>query len=155
MINIYIRDANVLDLPAINELLLLSKGHWGYDQEFLDKFLYYLGLTPQYLHLSTTKLLFAGDDLVGFYSLILNKSSTLDLDHFFIHPKFIGQGWGKKLWIDCCKTTKELGKKEFTLWSDPHAENFYIKLGCKKVGKAKSDLAPNRYLTVYRYKIKE
>lgn len=153
MINVHFRHATNDDLAKINELLRLSKGHWGYDKEFLDKFLYYLGLTPAYLHISTTRLLFVGDDLVGFYSLVM-KNGVLELDHLFVHPSFMRQGWGMQLWKECCNTVKELGKNEFTLWSDPHAEDFYNKLGCKKIGKAKSDLAPNRYLSVYRYKIK-
>lgn len=154
MLNAYIRPAMIADLPIINEVLRLSKGHWGYDQDFMDKFMYYLGLTPEYLFFSHTRLLFLGDDLVGFYSLTCKKAG-LELDHLFIHPNFMLQGWGSKLWQDCCKTVKELGKREFTLWSDPGAEKFYIKLGCKKIGKAKSDLLPNRYLSVYRYKIKD
>lgn len=154
MLNTFIRPATLLDLPAINEVMRLSKGHWGYDQNFMDKFLYYLGLTPEYLFMSSTRLLFLGDDLIGFYSL-MPKKTGLELDHFFIHPQFMRSGWGMKLWKDCCKTVKELNVREFSLWSDPHAEQFYIKLGCKKVGKAKSDLLPNRYLSVYQYKIQK
>jgi len=41
-----IKDASSNDLNKINELLRLSKAYWGYDAEFLDRFMKKLG----YLH---------------------------------------------------------------------------------------------------------
>lgn len=91
--------------------------------------------------------------MVGFYSFCINDDNLLMLDHFFLHPDYIGKGWGRKLWEACCKTVVELNKSEFILCSDPHAEFFYLKMGCEKIGVQQSNLCPTRYLPILKYQI--
>lgn len=50
-------------------------------------------------------------------------------------------------------SSRELGKHEFIIWVDPHAENFYLKMGCKKIGVKKSSMMPNRYPSILQFKI--
>ena len=91
--------------------------------------------------------------LIGFYGLAANSSNELELDHFFINPHFIGQGFGRKLWEHLTETIKHLGKNEFTLWSDPGAEAFYSKMGCEKIGTKESPMAKGRYPAIFKYTI--
>ncbi len=44
-------------------------------------------------------------------------------------------------------------KNEFIIWSEPHAEDFYLKKGCAKIGTRPSVVVPNRYPSVLKYKI--
>lgn len=99
--NITIKDAKSSDLNNINELLRLSKAHWGYDNAFLD----------------------------------------------------IGKGVGRMLWHTCCQEAKNQGQSEFIIWSDPNAEKFYIKMGCKKIGVRKSPMMPDRHPPILKFKL--
>lgn len=149
------KDAKISDIRAINDLKRASMAHWGYDDEFLNKFMEITGLTEDYLNRSITQLLYAHNQLVGFYSLIFHQDTTLELDNLYVHPDYIGNGFGNTLWFACCKKAKDLGKNEFILWSEPNAENFYLKKGCQKTGERKSLIIPNRYPSVLKFKIKE
>lgn len=150
---IKIKDATPSDLKQINEIMQLSKKHWKYDDEFLTKFISKFGITNEYIENHTTKLLYLDESLVGFFSFSINKENEFELDNFFLHPNFIGKGIGRKLWDACCQTAKELGQKEFILWSDPNAESFYLKMGCQKIGVRESPMMPNRYPPILKYKL--
>lgn len=151
--NIEIRTAELQDIEAINHLLRLSKAYWGYDEAFINKFMEKLCITPNHFGKTTILLFYVNGEIAGFYNFLVNEDKTLELDNFFLHPKYIGKGFGKKLWDACCNTAKEFGRNEFIIWSDPHAENFYIKMGCEKIGARASPVMPNRYPPILRYKI--
>ena len=58
------------------------------------------------------------------------------------------------MWDACCQEAKKQGENEFIIWSDPNAENFYLKMGCQKIGVRESPMMPNRYPPILKYKIK-
>jgi streptomycin 6-kinase len=151
--NIRIKDASIDDLNQINHVLRSSKSYWGYDQNFLDLFMEKLGMTEEYLKKHTIKLFYVNNQLAGFYNFLINDEGLFELDTFFLHPNSIGKGLGRKLWHMCCKTAKEQNKDEFIIWSDPHAENFYLKMGCEKIGVRQSPMMPDRYPPILRFKL--
>lgn len=151
MNNENIRDATLNDLNDINYLIQVSKSHWGYDEDFLKRYIKKFCITPEYLKNNTVKLLYSDHKLIGVYSFSFDKDNLLELDNFFIHKDFIGKGYGLKLWNLCCHTAIELGKNQFTLWSDPYAATFYLKMGCEKIGVRQSPMLPNRYPPVLRW----
>jgi len=151
---ISIKNAKLDDLEKINEILRSSKSYWGYDTEFIDSFMKKLGVTIFYMQSHTIKLFYVHDDLAGFYSFGMNDENQFELDNFFLHPNYIGQGIGFKLWDACCQTAKEIGQDEFIIWSDPNAEGFYLKMGCEKIGVRSSPMMPGRYPPVLKYKIR-
>lgn len=136
-----ITNATENDIEAINQLLRISKAHWGYDEEFLDRFMENFSINVERLKKTTTRLFYVDDKLAGLFGFIINEDDLLELDNFFLHPDYLGKGFGYKLWHACCDTAKELGKNEFIIWSDPNAENFYLKMGCEKIGVRKSPRA--------------
>jgi streptomycin 6-kinase len=150
---IEIKKAELNDLDTINHLLRLSKAYWGYDEEFVNKFMGIFSMTAERLQKTTTLLFYVDGEIAGFYGFIINENKTLELDNFFLHTNYIGKGLGRKLWAACCNTAKELGENEFVIWSDPNAENFYIKMGCEKIGMKKSPIMPNRYTPILKYKM--
>jgi N-acetylglutamate synthase-like GNAT family acetyltransferase len=154
MNNYQFRDAGLHDLQEINHLLRISKAYWGYDEKFLDSFMVKLGITEDYINKNNIQLFFLDNRLVAFYNFVSNHLE-LELDNLFIHPDFIGKGSGRQLWKKCCKAAKSMGYYEFTIWSDPNAENFYLKMGCKKVGVRQSPLMPGRFPPVLKYKLEK
>lgn len=143
--NLQLQDAKLDDLQKINHLLRLSKAYWGYDEKFLNSFMRKLGITEGYMQKNNIKLFLRDTRLIAFYNFIFNKEAELELDNLFIHPDYIGQGLGRKLWEKCCETAKLTEYREFIIWSDPNAENFYLKMGCQKIGVRTSPLIPGRY----------
>ncbi len=150
---IIIKDATSNDLNNINELLRLSKAYWGYDSNFLNCFMEKLGITHAYMQQHVIKLFYVDDHLVGFFNFSFNAEGLFELDNFFLHPSYIGRGIGRKLWEACCQEAKQQGKKEFIIWSDPNAEQFYIKMGCEKIGVRQSPMMPDRYPPILKFKI--
>lgn len=151
--NLLIQNAHISDIDAINHLMLMSKAFWGYDDKFLDRFMDIIGIKENYLRNNTIKLVYLNNQFIGFYNFIIHKDGSFELDNFFLHSDFIGKGFGRKMWEHCCNDARQLGINEFIVWSDPHAENFYIKMGCQKIGERKSPMMPNRYPPVLKYQI--
>lgn len=147
----YFRNAKHKDLPEINALIRASKAHWGYSEEFMENFMNLFSVTPEYLSRHATKVLIFNDEISGLFAFEIHEDDSLELDYFFIHPSFIGKGLGRLLWNEACSTASTLSDKGFTLWSDPEAEAFYEKMGCKKTGEKKSPLLPNRKCPVMEY----
>ena len=151
--DISIRNAVPENLEPINQLLRLSKAHWGHDKEFLDRFMQKLGITKSFMDKHTIKLFYVDNDLAGFFNFSIKDDGSFELDNFFLHPDYIGKGIGRELWAACCKEARNQGKDEFIIWSDPNAEGFYRKMGCEKIGVRQSPVAPNRYPPVLRFKL--
>lgn len=150
-----IRLANQQDINEINNLLCLSKAYWGYDPEFMDKFMIEFSIKEAYLAKATTYKVLEEGKLIGFYSFSGNTNDNLELDNFFLHPDFIGKGKGKAMWQRCLQTASQYGATEFIVWSEIHAEGFYLRMGCQKMGKRLSIMMPNRYPPVLKYIIND
>jgi N-acetylglutamate synthase-like GNAT family acetyltransferase len=111
------QDATEADLPSLNTLMRASKEKAGgdnYTKEYLDEFMKLLSVTPEVLEISKVKILFVDQTLAGFYSFYINEGKELELDNFFLDPKFLYQGYGKKLWAHCLATAQEY-KREFSI----------------------------------------
>lgn len=150
---ILLKDAVADDLSSINNILRLSKAHWGYDSEYLDRFMKKLGITQAYLERHTIKLFYIDGALAGFFNFSVNDENLYELDNFFLHPSYIGKGMGRKLWDACCQAASEQEKDEFIIWSDPNAEQFYIKMGCEKIGVRQSPMIPNSFPPILKFKL--
>lgn len=146
-----IRVASTPDISAINRLLRASKAHWGYEAQFMESFMLKFSVSEEYLKRNIVYVM-EEENLIGFYTFVIHDERSLELDHFFIHPDFIGKGFGRKLWASSCLTAKNLGKDVFTLWADPNAELFYTKMGCKKIAMKKSPFLPNRMAPIMQFR---
>jgi N-acetylglutamate synthase-like GNAT family acetyltransferase len=151
--NLAIKKAIEEDGEKINKLIRQSKAYWGYDDIFMDKFMALFGMTPEHIKNTHTFLFNKDESMIGMYSFFKNEEGRVELEKFFLHPDYVGKGLGRQLWIACCNTAKELGVTEFILWSDPSAENFYLKMGCEKVAEEESPVMPNRYVPIMKYTI--
>ncbi len=147
------RPAEQKDLDALNDLLKISKGYWGYPDSFMTAFMKNLSLTADVFETSTIVMVYIDDKLGGFYSFTQNEDQEIELAHFYLHPDFMGQGWGRKIWNFACETAHQNGWKEFLVWSDPNANEFYEKMGCKLTRFQRSSLEDDRYQAVYKARV--
>jgi GNAT superfamily N-acetyltransferase len=144
-----IRFARPEEALLLSELAQCSKGHWGYDADFLASCKE--ELTYKESQLSSLKYCFKvaelnGRNLVGFFALNFLDSAHPELEALFIDPEFIGQGWGKHLLSAAIDVAKNHKAKSIKLQGDPFAEDFYLANGAVKVGETESHSLPGRFL---------
>jgi GNAT superfamily N-acetyltransferase len=127
----------------LSDLALRSKGHWGYDQAFLDACRAELTLTPEDVEVQRVTVAERDGHLVGFYALA-GEPPEGTLEDLFVEPDHIGTGVGRTLWEHAIDTARTLGFERITLESDPGAEPFYLAMGARRCGSVPSGSIPGR-----------
>ncbi|MGI8316251.1 GNAT family N-acetyltransferase [Halobacillus mangrovi] len=138
-----IREASPEETGCLSEIAIQSKAYWGYDDWFLNTCKSDLTLTAHYIKQNPTYVIESDNKIHGFYSILLVKHR---LDHFFISPEAIGQGYGRRLWQHMVELCKIWNLSSLTIESDPHAEDFYYKMGTNRIGETESSVFPSRSL---------
>jgi N-acetylglutamate synthase-like GNAT family acetyltransferase len=144
-----IRFAKPEEALVLSELALRSKGHWGYDANFLISCKEELTYTPEQLVAPLSCFRVAelpSQNITGFFALNFLGSDHPELEALFIDPDFIGQGWGKYLLSEAVAVAKMHKAKNIKLQADPFAEDFYLANGAVKVAETESHSIPGRFL---------
>lgn len=143
MINI--RCANPTDSKSLTKLAIRSEAHWGYDDNFMDKFKTLYKVSEEFIINNPAYIMEEDGEIIGFYGILIEESQR-SLEYFFIEPKFIGKGYGKLLWNHVLKSCDSLNIKEFIIVTSPQAQAFYTKLGAKLQGEVESLVAKGRMI---------
>jgi GNAT superfamily N-acetyltransferase len=101
-----------------------------------------------------TYLMTSGNKVLGMYGFKINTNNELQLDSFFIDPEYIGQGFGKKMWLECINTGLKYNRESFIIEADPNAEEFYIKMDCYKIREIESSVQAGRLVPILGYNFK-
>jgi GNAT superfamily N-acetyltransferase len=138
---VLLRPARADEAEPLSELALASKGHWGYDAEFLEACRDELTVTPEH------RAVVAEQDgrVAGFYALT-GEPPEVDLAMMFVDPAWIGRGVGRALWEHAVDAAARSGAERVTIDAEPHAEAFYLAMGAVRVGEAASGSIPGRTL---------
>src|ERR687885_246694 len=134
-----IRPALPEEATLLTELALRSKGHWGYDSNFLEACRAELTLSPEYVASSPVFVLEEDGPVVGFYGL-REQGDELDLAYLFVEPLAVNRGYGKRLWAHMVGVAAELGFRQISIESDPFAEPFYLTMGARRAGVVNSSV---------------
>ena len=134
--NIEFRDAEVNDIDQLNIVSLAAKGHWGYPEEWLDKWKGDLKINETHVTEHSITIIEVNEEVVGFCCIGENKE-VYELMHLWILPSFIGRGLGKLLLDEAVRKAVVKDKKIITE-ADPNAQGFYERQGFKKVGEIES-----------------
>ncbi len=139
------RPARPDEAPEISALALRSKGHWGYDAEFLAACRTDLTIDPAWC--DGVRLIVAERDglLLG-YARISGDPPVGELDGLFVDPAAMGQGVGTQLLQRATACAARLGMTRLSIDSDPYAEPFYMHAGAVRVGESESTVFPGRFL---------
>jgi GNAT superfamily N-acetyltransferase len=140
------------EAAPLSELALRSKGHWGYDQAFLDACREELTLTPAQVRAKRTIVAERGGRVVGFYTLA-GEPPVACLDHLFVEPDEIGSGVGRALWGHAVHAAQSLGFTRLEIEADPDAEAFYLAMGARRRGTVPSGSIPGRALPLLAYEV--
>jgi GNAT superfamily N-acetyltransferase len=148
-----IREAIPGEAEQLTELALRSKGHWGYDAEFLQDCRIDLTLTPEFVASCPVFVIEEQGSLAGFYSLSAESAEEAELLHLFVEPQAIGRGFGKLLFQHAVETARRLGYQRLLIGSDPFALQFYEAMGARRVGEVASIVRPGRMLPLLHYSL--
>lgn len=141
------------DAKSLTDLTLRSKAHWNYGEKQIEAWTEELSITEKYIDENHIYKLIIDDVLVGFYAYQKEDETDIKLNYLFVEPKYIGKGYGKALVIDFLKRIENSGFRRVILDADPHAEDFYHKLGFRVIGKLKSAIK-DRFLPIMELKNK-
>jgi len=147
---ICIRPALPEEAQLLSELALRAKGHWGYDQDFLEACRSELTLTPDYIAASPVFVLEEEAQVIGFYGL-REQGNELELLYLFVEPSAINRGYGKRLWKHAVELAAKRGFREISIESDPYAEAFYRAMGAQHVGVVSSSVQTGRTLPLLKF----
>jgi N-acetylglutamate synthase-like GNAT family acetyltransferase len=156
MMDIMIRAARAEEVVALTALCLRSKAHWGYDAEFLKAS--EPSLTVSQERIAEGRVLVAENKdrrLLGVAAADPLKDNAFDLALLFVEPDAIRKGVGETLFAAIVALIARDGAKRLLIAADPNAENFYKRIGARRIGDAPSEAIPDRMLPLLEYVISE
>jgi GNAT superfamily N-acetyltransferase len=141
-------DGRPEDAAALSALALRSKGHWGYDDAFLEACRAELTLTAD--QAAGARVVRGADGAVcGFHLLAPGPDGRRrrgELLMLFVDPPAIGTGVGRALLDDALRYAARRGWSSLRIESDPDAEGFYLAHGARRVGTVPSGSVAGREL---------
>ena len=144
-----IRAAKSSEAKLLSDLALRSKAYWGYRSEFIEACRQELTYSSQDIEKNHFFVGELNGQMIGFFALEVISPTAVELEALFIDPAYIYRGYGRKL-IDYAKSiAKKLGRKIVIIQGDPHAKNFYLKIGGKLIGERESTSISGRYLPLF------
>ncbi|HBI28226.1 MAG TPA: GNAT family N-acetyltransferase [Deltaproteobacteria bacterium] len=141
-----LRRARATEAQILTELAHAAKRHWGYPETWMQLWRAELTFTKGYLR---NHEVFVGEtcgQVVGVVTLA-GAPERIMIDHFWVHPGWIGHGLGRALFDHACTAAARLGSRTLRVIADPHAEAFYQHMGLARTGVLPS-LIPGRELPV-------
>lgn len=142
--------AQTADHMQLTDISFRAKRYWNYPERFYEIWRNELTITEEYINKHLVYTARTAGMVVGFYSIVKVEQDCWFgkvfvpqgywLDHIFVRPEFIGQGFGTKL-INHAKTIcRQKGIPRLYLFSDPHCQGFYEKQGAVFLRKSKSSI---------------
>ncbi len=136
----------------LSDLAMRSKGHWGYDADFLEACRDELTVDPRRLETEAVWVACEDDVVLGFSALRVYDGEA-ELTDLFVDPDHIGSGVGRALWDHTVDEARLRGTISLRIESDPHAEGWYLGRGAVRVGETPSGSIPGRVLPLLEYRI--
>jgi GNAT superfamily N-acetyltransferase len=131
---IALRDATLADIPALSDLFRRSSLSNDGDRAALLANPSVLELSPQSVIEGRTRVTVVdGTRVVGFATTARNDDG-LELEDLFVDPDWMRMGIGRALVADALLLAGHLGLRCIDVTANPHALDFYRKVGVCKVG---------------------
>jgi len=140
-----LRPAAPGEAALLSELAVRSKGHWGYDADFLEACRDELTLHDDELAARRTVVAEVDGRIVGFGTLE-GQPPRGALGMLFVDPDAVGRGIGRALLDRLVDTARAEGFTVLGIDADPNAEAFYRAAGAVRVGTVPSGSVPGRVL---------
>ncbi len=145
--HIEIRRAAPGQAGILTEIAVRAKRYWDYPETWIQKWMPELTFTPDQIKNEHIYAAYDGDQVVGFYRLILHAPKAR-LEDLWVKPDAIGTGVGRELFLHALSICRSRGLSALDVESDPHAQGFYERMGMRKVGERPSGVDGQRSLPV-------
>ncbi|MGD9562963.1 MAG: GNAT family N-acetyltransferase [Pyrinomonadaceae bacterium] len=151
--NLSFGPAKAADAARLSKIAFSAKAYWRYPTEWLEKWRPQLTLSKSDIANETVVKLSIGSEIVGFYMLRSN-AGVLWVEHLWLDPPFIGQGFGRLLFEHAIAAAREAKASALRIESDPNAEGFYAAMGAIRIGERRSEIdGPPRVLPLMEFKL--
>jgi ribosomal protein S18 acetylase RimI-like enzyme len=142
-----LQKATAEDHILLTEITKRSKAYWGYSEEQIAKWSNNLTVTADYIEKNNVFNLVDENQIIGYYSYIIQDNNQVKLDNLFVLPEYIGKGFGSYLMNDFLERMRNEKCQKITLDSEPNAEQFYRKIGFIKIGEFETSIK-NRFMPI-------
>jgi len=145
---IEIRRATSSDSDRATDLARRAKAHWGYPAEWLAAWDGDLAITAADIDQHRTFVASLDGEIVGMCQLQEGERGAM-LEHVWVDPNCHGRGIGRALVEHALSAAQGV----IAVVSDPNAEDFYVKLGARRVGEVNAPMpgAPARTLPLLEF----
>ena len=147
--NVRIRPARAGEAELLTDLGLRAKAVWGYDAGFLARCRAVMTVKAANIESRSHAVAELNGRIAGFYGFE-PEAEGVGLDYLFVEPDLIGRGVGRALWQHAVAAARRLGHRVLIVVSDPNAEGFYRRMGCRRIGTRPSELEAGRQLPLLR-----
>jgi GNAT superfamily N-acetyltransferase len=144
-----IRPARADEAEMLTDLSLRSKAFWGYDAAFLARCRAVMTVKARNIEGQPHYVAELDGRIAGFYGLE-PETEGVGLDYLFVETDLVGRGVGRALWRHAVDIARGLGHRALIVVSDPNAEGFYLRMGCRRIGTRPSELEGGRQLPLLR-----
>lgn len=128
-----IRKAKSDESEILTQIAQTAKRYWNYPERWLTLWKDALTIMPDFILKNEVCVAVDGDKILGFYALAA-KDEAMTLEHLWISPERIGTGIGRELFAHAVDKANSLNAKSIDIASDPNAEEFYKRMGAKRIG---------------------
>lgn len=135
------------DANRLTEIAWLSKSHWNYPAEWMELWRKGLTITPEMITKHDVFKLVLEDGAIVGCCVLMTEEEVLWVEHLWILPSAIGNGFGKQLLQTSLKQTVNSSHQKIKVVSDINAEVFYQKMGFETVSQYES-VPKGRFLPV-------
>ena len=128
-----IRKAKSEESEILTQIAQTAKRYWNYPERWLTLWKDALTITSDFILKNEVCAAVDEDKILGFYALVA-EDETMTLEHLWVSPEHIGTGIGRELFAHAVDKAISLNAKSIDIASDPNAEEFYRKMGAKRIG---------------------
>lgn len=128
----------------LEEFALDSNGYYGYRSVSEEEARKVFAILPGALTQGVFLVAKLDGEMIGFLGVLQKENegkTTRELYSLFVHPAYIGRGYGKLLFRRAMDEARKLGWTEIEWESDPFAADFYRRVGSVEVP-AKGRICP-------------
>src|SRR2546423_7472060 len=133
------RRAKPQDAKRLTEIAFAAKRHWGYPEAWIQAWKEVLTIRPEFIVSHETYVAYVDGAAIGFYALV-GELKRASLEHLWVLPGAMGQGVGRALFNHAVQRAKAVGIEAIEIESDPNAEEFYNRMGARRVGTKRADV---------------
>ena len=92
----------------LSDLAFSGIAFWGYDDDIMEQCQQDLTITPKDITDNLFIIMMDQENRLGFYALRKEDANHVELLWLFVEPKWIGQGFGKRLWDHAAKRRRRI-----------------------------------------------